>query len=278
MTAPLRCPSCEQPGLLPDLEGHGDRATVQPRGLVRTEVRCPSCGQPVPQVGGLLDLAPHVPLHDPSLDFKQRVMNSRPFACLYESFLWRPLHTRLSSGQSLEQEISELLGLAGDRAPRVAVDLACGTGHYARAMALRHPGAQVLGIDISPAMLEQGARRPLPNLRYVRGDLRRLPLADASVDHVNCAGTLHLFADPMPVLREIVRVLAPGGVFTLMAAGMPKPEPGTFRERFERRAALQPLVPAELQVTLEGLGLRDVQRLQRRMILLLSARRPEEPT
>ena len=92
--------------------------------------------------------------------------------------------------------------------PAVALDAACGTGRHARHLAAR--GHRVIGIDASPAMLEH-ARRALPDADLRIGDLASLPLAAASVDLVVCALALAHCHDPGPPLRELARVVRPGG-------------------------------------------------------------------
>jgi SAM-dependent methyltransferase len=89
-----------------------------------------------------------------------------------------------------------------------AVDTACGTGRLAARLARR--GHRVLGVDRSPEMLRQ-ARRSLPGLPFVRGDLTALPVADGSVDLVTNALALTHVTDLDAVLAEFARVLRPGG-------------------------------------------------------------------
>lgn len=112
--------------------------------------------------------------------------------------------------------------LEGILHPRV-LDMACGTGSQALAWAER--GARVTGIDFDRALLELGrgraaepdhvARRaaaggPLP--QWVCGDARRLPFPHGRFDVVFCNSLLEHVPAWRPVLAEIGRVLAPGGV------------------------------------------------------------------
>ncbi len=89
-----------------------------------------------------------------------------------------------------------------------AVDTACGTGRLASRLAVR--GHEVIGVDDSPDMLQQ-ARRQVPGVSFIPGDLHALPLADASADLVTNALALTHVADLGPVLSEFARVLRPGG-------------------------------------------------------------------
>lgn len=96
-----------------------------------------------------------------------------------------------------------------------AVDIGCGTGVIALGLARR--GLQVVGIDHSKEMLEiaEAKRREagLANCDFVRGDARELPLADETVDCVTCQGVLHHLQVMDDCLRELQRVLRPGGFF-----------------------------------------------------------------
>jgi len=96
---------------------------------------------------------------------------------------------------------------AGDR----VLDLGCGTGDLAKALAAA--GRQVTGCDISPQMLS-AARESGGCACWVQlePDWRRLPFASASFDAVVAASVLEYVAEPATVLRECARVLRPGGV------------------------------------------------------------------
>jgi ubiquinone/menaquinone biosynthesis C-methylase UbiE len=76
-------------------------------------------------------------------------------------------------------------------------------------------GGSVLGTDLSGAMVEAAARRAhdaaLCQLRFERMDAEALELPDASVDVVSCALGLMYLPDPARALREMRRVLRPGG-------------------------------------------------------------------
>ncbi len=58
------------------------------------------------------------------------------------------------------------------REARRILDVGCGTGFTTRRLARRFPRAEVLGMDLSPAMIARAERVPLPNLRYAVGDVR----------------------------------------------------------------------------------------------------------
>lgn len=94
--------------------------------------------------------------------------------------------------------------------------LDCGVGTGAFSLALLESvdqPAHVSGVDISYPMLthaQQILENRCPSLDLRRGDIRRLPFADASFDAVIFAHVLEHMADPVETLREMVRVLKPG--------------------------------------------------------------------
>ena len=111
------------------------------------------------------------------------------------------------------------LGVPGER--RVAVDFGCGVGRLSRALASRY--AQVIGVDISPSMLEQARalHAGMSNVRFVENAENRLGfIADASVDFVYSVITLQHNPAPLQFayIAEFLRVLAPGGVAVFQIA------------------------------------------------------------
>jgi ubiquinone/menaquinone biosynthesis C-methylase UbiE len=93
------------------------------------------------------------------------------------------------------------------------LDVACGPGLVVCAFA---PHVQeATGIDMTPAMLERAgklaAEKGLTNTAWRQGDVYSLPYEDAGFTIVTTRFSLHHFLDPAAVLREMVRVCAPGG-------------------------------------------------------------------
>jgi ubiquinone/menaquinone biosynthesis C-methylase UbiE len=93
------------------------------------------------------------------------------------------------------------------------LDVACGGGVVACGFAphVKH----VTGIDMTPAMLERGAKHAaelgLTNLSWQQGDVTTLPFADGAFSIVFTRFSFHHFLEPLTVLREMVRVCAKGG-------------------------------------------------------------------
>jgi ubiquinone/menaquinone biosynthesis C-methylase UbiE len=112
-----------------------------------------------------------------------------------------------------------------------ALDVGTGTGAGARAIRDRFPSAEVVGVDVSPAMLAE-ARRLAPEISFVEGDASNLPFDDASFDLV-------AHQNMIPFVDEVARVLRPGGwVIFAFSSGPETPiwvEPNRLRRELERR-------------------------------------------
>jgi SAM-dependent methyltransferase len=105
-----------------------------------------------------------------------------------------------------------LLALEDVDSPQRALDLGTGTGVAAKAVAERFPEAEVTGLDLSPAMIEEAGRR-LPEqlagrVRFAVADASALPVADGSVELVTLMNMI-------PFFDELARVTAPGGTVVL---------------------------------------------------------------
>lgn len=91
------------------------------------------------------------------------------------------------------------------------LDVACGTGVVARECLERVTAAgKVVGFDINPGMLAV-ARGLQPAIEWQQGDVASLPFGDGTFDAVTCQFALMFFPDRVVALREMWRVLAPGG-------------------------------------------------------------------
>lgn len=107
-----------------------------------------------------------------------------------------------------------------DRAPESILDVGCGTGRFLRKAAQRWPAARLVGVDPSQGMIEV-ARRLTPGATLHMASAESLPLPDASVDMAVTTMSFHHWKDRAAGVREIARVLRPGGQFCLADAGLP---------------------------------------------------------
>ncbi len=132
----------------------------------------------------------------------------------------------LSFGQNGRWRRAMVEAVAGaEPAPGRVLDVATGTAGVALALCDRTQ-ADVVGVDLSLAMIGVGAERVrrsrhADRLRLVAAGAERLPFADASFDAVTFTYLLRYVHDPAETLRELTRVLRPGGVMASLEFAVP---------------------------------------------------------
>ena len=117
-----------------------------------------------------------------------------------------------------------LLAMAAPASGERVLDVACGTGLVAfEAARAVGPAGAVVGIDLSGQMVEaarlRASKKALSNVRFARMDAESLALPDASFDLALCALGLMYVPDPERAVREMRRVLRPGGRMVLAVWG-----------------------------------------------------------
>ncbi len=110
----------------------------------------------------------------------------------------------------VEDVLGELAGV------RRLLDAGCGPGQFTILIAERLPDAEVWGIDLAPTMIElaqeHAAQSPAAErLHFELADVARLPFPDGRFDAALSSGSIKHWPDPVAGLRELHRVLAPGG-------------------------------------------------------------------
>ena len=131
----------------------------------------------------------------------------------------------LSFGQDPRWRRALVDAIAPHRAQRL-LDVATGTGLVASEL-VRRGGCEVIGLDQSEQMLA-GARARLADpalpdrVRFVRGEAERLPFADAEFDGLTFTYLLRYVDDPQETMRELVRVVKPGGRIGMVEFAVPQ--------------------------------------------------------
>ena len=106
------------------------------------------------------------------------------------------------------------------------LDVATGTAAVALELARRR-GCRVVGLDQSTEMLETGRRRVEAagledRIGLVQGSAERLPFEDASFAALTFTYLLRYVADPAATMRELARVIRPGGTIAMLEFGLPR--------------------------------------------------------
>ena len=192
--------------------------------------------------------------------------------------------------------------LAGAR----VLDVCTGTADLAIAACRDSRPRTVLGVDFAGAMLALGRRKVQasgldPRVRLVRGDACRLPCAAATMDAATIGFGIRNVVDPAQSVREIARVLKPGGRLAILEFGEPRlplirgvylwyfryvlPRIGRWLSRHADAYAYLPasvhafIGPAALAEVLRDCGFDDVraERLALGIVWLYAARKPMQP-
>jgi ubiquinone/menaquinone biosynthesis C-methylase UbiE len=115
------------------------------------------------------------------------------------------------------------------------LDIATGTGEFARALSPHV--ATVVGLDATEEMLEQGrsfiARAGIENIEFQSGLVEALPFEDERFDIVSSRYAFHHFADPKPVIAEMVRVCRTGGHVIIVDIVVPDSSNGAAYNYYE---------------------------------------------
>src|SRR5947208_6221503 len=133
------------------------------------------------------------------------------------------------------------------------LDVATGTGAVAREL-IRRKGCRVVGVDVTPEMLAEARRRLGPEVELVEARAERLPFPDASFDGLTFTYLLRYVDDPAETLRELARVVRPGGTVAMLEFGLPT---GVWRPLWE----VYVLVGLPLAAAAVSPGLREVGRI-----------------
>jgi len=133
------------------------------------------------------------------------------------------LEELLSFGQNRRWRTAMVDAVVGVR-PRRVLDVATGTAGVALMLADR-TGADVVGIDLTEQMLRRGRARVAAageeRVRLVLGRAEQLPFEDASFDALTFTYLLRYVADPSATVRELARVVRPGGVVASLEFAVP---------------------------------------------------------
>lgn len=118
-------------------------------------------------------------------------------------------HRRYTVGPELEPAVGAALSLEGHED---VLDVGCGPGAFLGRLAVSGHHGRLMGLDFSAGMVAQ-AQAQFPGVHFQQGDAQHVPFPDGSFDLVTARHMLYHVADPAQAVREIHRVLKPGGRF-----------------------------------------------------------------
>jgi SAM-dependent methyltransferase len=116
--------------------------------------------------------------------------------------------------KSVDPELAAFLAGRASSESLSLLDIACGTGNQLVANRATAPQARMIGLDGSLGMLRQ-ARSKSRDIGWVHGDSAALPFASGAFDFASCQYAFHHFRDKAGMVREVFRVLRPGGRMAL---------------------------------------------------------------
>ena len=240
-----------------DTEGLAYAGGMEEGGVIlAARVRSPASGETYEIRNGYLDLLKR----RLSADNVANVTNFLPGAGPAYEPLWRVHSLTLLTGEPFptDQEVRIISDLARLRRGGLYLDLGCSAGLYTRNLsrALGDNG-NVVGIDISPSMLREAARRARnigARPSFVRTDAHSLQFADSCFSGVVCGGTLNELGDPARALREIRRALEPGGRLAIMGILRARTPRGRRLQRLVSTGGIRFFEPDELRSLLDHAG------------------------
>ena len=186
-----------------------------------------------------------------------------------EYYAWRASNYDAGSGFEIGPH-AEALKLANVQKGQHILDVACGTGRGTIGLAEAvGPTGQVDAIDLSEAMLAQAHDKieglGLGNrVHFEQGNARELPYPDGTFDLLYNGYMFDLipFEGFLPILKEMARVLKPGGKLVLLNMSKPD-ERRTWFETVYEKLKIEPCRPVLMSPLVESIGFTDIQRIYR---------------
>ncbi|GGG90739.1 demethylmenaquinone methyltransferase [Polaribacter pacificus] len=139
----------------------------------------------------------------------------------------------------------KVVAIVGKNKPKQILDIATGTGDLAIMMAKLQP-SKIIGLDISAGMLEVGKEKVAKDnlseiIELIVGDSEKMPFEDNTFDAITVSFGVRNFANLNKGLKEIYRVLKPGGVLVILETSVPTKFPYKQGYHFHSKVIL-PLV------------------------------------
>jgi len=170
--------------------------------------------------------------------------------------------------QVMRREAARALG-AGHK-PGVILDLGAGAGTFLRTLRAEHYHARLFGVELSPYMIAAAYAHQLDGLddhvEMIESNIANLPFETGSARGVTACFVLHELPEQQTkaTLKEVARVLAPGGRFVVLDCSAPRGRLARISTRVRARVFFEPyrqdFLRLDLPAYLERLGLRCAQQ------------------
>ncbi len=171
--------------------------------------------------------------------------------------------SRVPEGANLGLGCGNPVALVSPAPGETVLDLGSGAGFDCFLAAERvGPEGRVIGVDMTSEMVERARANAVKggfaNVEFRLGEIEALPVGDASVDAVISNCVLNLSADRPRVLREVMRVLTPGGRVMISDLVSDQPMPHFVANSKESLVGCLPVGVAEYEADLAAAGFTDV--------------------
>lgn len=175
----------------------------------------------------------------PANTIAQRLMRTNFYSSGYQAL--RPLGLRIAGGfrsPGRDKDRFRIATWLDLRPGQTVLDIGCGPGNFTGWFGAQvFPDGLALGVDASHQMLNRAvADNSGPSVAYLRADAEHLPFADEVADAATCLAALYLINDPYQAIRELTRVLRPGGRLAILTSLSPGGVSTSRRGRLMRKA------------------------------------------
>ncbi|KUH82379.1 MULTISPECIES: methyltransferase domain-containing protein [unclassified Mycobacterium] len=194
----------------------------------------------------------------------QRLMRTNVYSAGYQ--LLRPVGLKVAGGlksPGRDKDRTRVADWLRLRPGCTVLDIGCGPGNFTGWFGAQvFPDGLAVGVDASHQMLRRAvADNAGPGVAYLRGDAENLPFADGVADATTCLAALYLINEPFQAIRELARVLKPGGRMVILTSLAPGGVSTSRRGKLMQRASgVRMFGRDEVTGFLRGAGLIDIHQ------------------
>lgn len=131
---------------------------------------------------------------------------------------WAKNYDRSINSYAFKLTNSKITTILNPKPGSSILDVGCGSGILIKKLLSLNRNLKLQGIDITPKMAEVARSKFKHNssVKITLGSVVKMPFKDSSFDHVTCASSFHHHPDPVLSIKEMVRVLKPGGKLLIL--------------------------------------------------------------